>query len=274
MTDKFSLGDRMKEYELTTQSNLLRRTPVIIRIDGRAFHTFTKRHIPTIDPSLKLTPFSEMLHNVMVATSGRLLVELQNAKLVYTQSDEISILLRDWDTLASQQWFGGNIQKIVSVSSSIATATFNFCYERAVHVPEWFNELATFDSRVYNLPKEEVANYFIWRQQDASRNSIQMLGHYHFSQKQMHGKSNNEVQDMLMLQKNINWNDLPTWMKRGTCVFHNPCRVDSSKQFIIDNEIPIFTQDRKYVEQYLIPPIESEEEMLNQDSGKLSKEST
>jgi tRNA(His) 5'-end guanylyltransferase len=117
-----------------------------------------------------------------------------------------------------------------------------------------------FDARVYNLPKEEVTNYFLWRQQDASRNSIQMLGHYHFSQKEMHGKNNSQVQDMLMLQKGVNWNDLATWMKRGSCVIQDPTwsEMSSGMRYKIDDEIPIFTQYRNYIEQHLETPEQQE----------------
>jgi tRNA(His) guanylyltransferase len=207
-----SLGTRMKGYESTSQSKLLTRTPVIIRIDGRAFHTFT-RCLKALDPSLKDTPFSTIMHDTMMYTTHTLVENVQNCVFGYTQSDEISLLMRDWDFHETQQWFGANIQKITSISASIATAAFNVDFAQ-YRRPIYFSDMAQFDSRVYNLPKEEVTNYFIWRQQDASRNSIQMLGRFHFSQKQMHGKSNNEVQDMLMQDKTTNWNDLPTWMKR------------------------------------------------------------
>lgn len=238
-----SLGNRMKKYESTTKLQLLGRTPVIIRIDGKAFHTFAKR-ITNFDADMREqnTPFSGVMHNLMVETTRALVANIQNCVFGYTQSDEISLLLRDWDTLETQQWFGGSHQKMVSISSSLATAAFNFRATKAGFEQTTFNDIAMFDSRVYNLPKEEVTNYFIWRQQDASRNSVQMLGHHHFSQKQMHGKSNSEVQDMLMLEKGINWNDLPTWMKRGTCV---------TSDHTIDEDIPIFTQQREYVEAHL-----------------------
>jgi tRNA(His) 5'-end guanylyltransferase len=186
--------------------------------------------------------------------------EVQTCQLAYTQSDEISLLLRDWDNLETQQWFGGNVQKMTSVSASIATAMFNNVYGKDIKQPESFQDLALFDARVYNLPKEEVTNYFIWRQQDATRNSIQMLGHYHFSQKEMHGKNNNQVQDMLMLQKGVNWNDLATWMKRGSCVIQDPywSPVMSSPREVVDDFIPIFTQNRNYVERHLETPEQQE----------------
>lgn len=245
MTDRSTLGDRMKDYEYVTRAFTLRRTPVIIRVDGKAFHTFTKRVNPDMDPSLQDGPFSTCLHNIMVATTQALVANLQNAVIGYTQSDEISILLCDWANVDTQQWFGGNIQKMVSISASIASTAFNMAYQQTFGVtPMSFAELAQFDARVFNLPRSDVANYFIWRQQDASRNSVQMLGHWHFSQREMHGKTNSEVQDMLMLERDVNWNDLPTWAKRGTCV------LDRGKQ--VDESIPIFTQDRNYIEQTLI----------------------
>lgn len=252
-----SLGDRMKRAESTSKTQLLSRMPVIIRIDGRAFHTFAKR-ITRFDHSMNDTPFSVAMHNIMVETTRELVNSIQNCVLGYTQSDEISLLLRDWDTHETQQWFGGSHQKMVSVSASIATAAFNFHAANIGFEQNTFSDMAQFDSRVYNLPKEEVTNYFIWRQQDASRNSVQMLGHHHFSQKQMHGKNNSQVQDMLMLEKNINWNDIPTWMKRGTCV------VPEYFTDGVDEDIPIFTQDRDYLERLLMPPQEPEVNVLKQ----------
>ena len=239
MSDKTSLGDRMKRYEGVSQSSLMPRTPVIIRLDGKAFHTFTKKINKDNDKSLIDGPFSEKLHIVMEQTMLALCDNIQNARFGYTQSDEISILLTDWKKLTTDQWFGGNIQKIVSVAASMATAHFNRCFKAEFTDVD---SLAFFDARVFNLPKEEVTNYFIWRQQDASRNSVQMLGHWYFSQNQMHCKNVSQIQDMLMLANNVNWNDLATWKKRGSC-----CWPASWT----DNEIPIFTQDREYIEMRL-----------------------
>jgi tRNA(His) 5'-end guanylyltransferase len=250
-----SLGDRMKTYESVTQSFVMRRTPVIIRIDGRAFHTFTKC-LKHVDPTIAQTPFSDLMHQCMMYTTRKLVENIQNCVLGYTQSDEISLVLRDWDQHETQQWYGGNVQKIVSVSAAIATAAFNYVFNKDVRPATGFADLAQFDSRVYNVPHEEVTNYLIWRQQDASRNSVQMLGHFHFSQKQMHGKNNSEVQDMLMLQKGVNWNDLPVWMKRGSCVLRQTDNVNIdavTRERVIEHEgIPVFTQDRDYVERLLL----------------------
>ena len=253
MSNEDSLGDRMKNYENTTRFTLLRRTPTIIRLDGRAFHTFT-RCLKHHDDSMSTTPFSIKMHNVMAMTMLGVMSQMQNAVFAYTQSDEISILLRDWDRHETQQWFDGGIQKICSVSASAASVIFNHFFAEDVRKPETYNDLAQFDARVFNLPREEVTNMFLWRQQDASRNSVQMLGRFHFSQKEMHGKNNSEVQDMLMLQKQINWNDIPTWQKRGSCAFRNTVPgSEISEPYIIDENIPIFSQDRNYVERHLVP---------------------
>lgn len=236
--DNDSLGSRMKGYESVTKTRVMPRSPVIIRIDGKAFHTFTK-HFKHIDPSEQTSPFGTIMHNAMVETSRQLIMGIQNSKIAYVQSDEISILLNDWTSLETEQWFNGGVQKIVSVAASIATAAFNKA------LASYDLPYACFDARVFNLPKEEVTNYFIWRQQDASRNSVQMLGHYYFSQKEMHCKTNPQTQDMLMLLKGVNWNDLDTWKKRGACI------VDTTLGALVDEEIPIFTQDRNYIEKHL-----------------------
>jgi len=184
--------------------------------------------------------------------------QIQNATFGYTQSDEISILLNDWKTLTTDQWFGGGVQKITSVAAAMATGYFNFFMTQVFHndgsqenvLPTHAFSIPLFDARVFNLPKEEVVNYFVWRQQDATRNSINMLARFHFSHKELHKKTTSEVQDMLMLQKNINWNNLEVWKKRGSCVIPNPNKFSSSSPNIIDGA-PIFTQDRNYIEKYL-----------------------
>lgn len=247
-----NLGTRMKTYEVVSQTALIRRMPVIIRLDGRAFHTWTKR-LKHLDPLLAESPFSPMMHDAMTRTTEALVQSVQNCAFAYTQSDEISLLLRDWDTLETDAWFSNGVQKMCSSSAADATAAFNFFFwkDNATQ-PHKLTDLAKFDARVFNLPREEVANYFIWRQNDASRNSVQMLGHYHFSQKQMHGKNNSVVQDMLMQEKQINWNDVKTWAKRGTCVYRK------SGETTTNLEIPIFTQDRSFVDRHMLTPTEVE----------------
>lgn len=261
-----SLGDRMKEnYENRAKTFLVRRMPVIIRLDGKAFHTFTK--------GLK-KPYDEIFHNTMNATMKYLCENIQGCKLGYTQSDEITLLLTDFDTLTTDAWFDYNVQKICSVSASMATMAFNKFLRNNFNAVDLDADLeyakmlfkkldcAMFDSRCFNIPIEEVTNCFIWRQQDATRNAIQMLGQCNFSHKELHNKSCNDIQDMLMTQKGINFNDMPTEFKRGVCCLkeeyypepvagYENCPVDATSvrtRWVLDKEIPIFTQDRDYVE--------------------------
>lgn len=236
--DKTSIGNRMKGYEFVSKTKLTRRMPVIIRLDGKAFHTWTKI-LKFCDKSLDNSPFSDIMHNAMSLTSYELINVIQNSTLSYTQSDEISILLNDWKGLKTDQWFDGNVQKIVSISASMCTAFFN----NAILEDEdaMSTKPAFFDARVFNIPKEEVANYFVWRQQDATRNSINMLGQFYFSHKELQGKNTDQVQEMLFSKHGVNWNDIPVWQKRGYCSTLNG----------MDNDIPIFTQDRDYIEQHL-----------------------
>ena len=185
-----TLGDRMKSsYENRTKYYLPRRTYTIIRIDGKAFHTYTR--------GLE-RPFDLKLISDMDETAAFLCKNIQGAKLAFVQSDEISILLTDFETINIDAWFDGNIQKIVSVSASIATAKFSELRP---------GKIAMFDSRVFSIPsKTEVMNYFIWRQQDTVRNSISSVAQYLYSPKELHGKNTDQMQE-LCFQKGINWNN-------------------------------------------------------------------
>lgn len=276
--DKTTLGDRMKNnYENITRYYLTRRMPVIIRVDGRSFHTFTKGF---------KKPFDDVLVKTMQDTMKYLCENIQGCVLGYTQSDEISIILTDYAELTTDAWFGNNLQKMCSVSASMATLTFNKAFNDNIvkyidnnldadcgvtkDLTEYTkilinarNKGAMFDSRVFTIPKEEVCNYFIWRQQDSTRNSIQSVGQANFSQRELNGKSCNDIQDMLMMQKSINWNNYATTLKRGSCCIKiddsitkydevgNICDYIPISKWAIDNEIPIFTQDRNYVEKLI-----------------------
>ena len=226
-----SLGDRMKGYENVWKDKLIERMPVIIRIDGKAFHTYTRGFDE---------PFDNELHNAMIETSKYLCENIQGCRLAYTQSDEISLLLTDYERYNTEAWFNKDVQKMVSVSASYATVKFN-----EIMRDYDINELAQFDSRVFNLSKDEVCNYFIWRQQDAVRNSVRMLGRSYFSHSDLENKSNSEVQDMLMDKYNVNWNDLDIWKKRGSCVVKKDLEV--IKEWRKDEEIPIFSKNRDYI---------------------------
>ena len=276
--DKTTLGDRMKNnYENITRYYLTRRMPVIIRVDGRSFHTFTKGF---------KKPFDDVLVKTMQDTMKYLCENIQGCVLGYTQSDEISLILTDYAELTTDAWFGNNLQKMCSVSASMATLAFNKAFNDNIvkyidnnldsdcgvtkDLTEYTkilinarNKGAMFDSRVFTIPKEEVCNYFIWRQQDSTRNSIQSVGQANFSQRELNGKSCNDIQDMLMMQKSINWNNYATTLKRGSCCIKiddsitkydevgNICDYIPISKWAIDNETPIFTQDRNYVEKLI-----------------------
>lgn len=226
---KDSLGDRMKgQYENRTRFSLPRRTYTIVRCDGKAFHTFTRHCQKPYDMNLVLA---------MDAAMMALVREAQGVAFAYVQSDEISVLLTDFATNTTEAWFDGNIQKIVSVAASVATAAFNSAYAGSrTSMP------AHFDARVFTIPDStEVENYFIWRQQDATRNSISGLAQAHFSAKQLHGVNNAGMQDLLVLEKGINWNDRPAEEKRGRCAVYD------EQAWRVDREIPVFTQEREYL---------------------------
>lgn len=235
--DKTSLGDRMKGYEGVASATLIRRMPVIMRIDGKAFHTWTKGITE---------PFDENLKNLFVKTTESFVGDAQNAVFAYHQSDEVSVFFKDWETFETDAWFSNKIQKMTSVGASMFTAYFNE-YRKDFGLSD--KKVAMFDCRVFNLPKEEVVNYFIWRQQDMTRNSVQMLARQYFSHKQLDGVSNERAQDMLMIQKEVNWNDLDVWKKRGSCVYRP--LFESEGRLTDDRSPPIFTQDRGYIDRFL-----------------------
>ena len=277
------LGNRMKTfYEQIPKTKLMRRTPVICRIDGKAFHTYTRGF---------QKPFDEVLIKTMQETTKYLCENVQGCVLGYTQSDEISLVLVDYKRFETSAWFDYEIQKMCSIAASMATMAFNKFFENNVDdyrfskwdgvskyeegTEEYIKTLlkavekgAMFDARVFNIPKEEVTNCIYWRQLDASRNSIQMVGQANFSHKELQNKSCNDIQDMLMLQKNINWNDFPTYQKRGTCVVRNKTVVKSDgitetailrditkseNEWIIDKDIPIFKgEGREYIDRLIM----------------------
>lgn len=267
-----SIETRMREYEHVTRSHLPRRIPAIIRVDGKAFSSFTK--------GLE-KPFDNFFRNVMQLTMQYMCENIQGCVFGCTQSDEISLLLTDYETIATDAWFDYNIQKMCSVSASMATLAFNrFWVEKFqmriddldeeawsagtsymvdIIQPKMFT--AMFDARVFSIPKDEVCNYFIWRQQDATRNSIATVGQTYFSQKELDGRSQNEIQEMLWQQHGINWNAYPIAYRRGACCSkvlrkasmenpRNPGKeiVVTRRKWVIDRKPPIFTQDREYVE--------------------------
>ena len=271
MPVKDELGTRMKEfYESVPKTRLVRRMPVAIRLDGKAFHTFTRGFEK---------PFDEVLGKSMRETMKYLCENIQGCVLGYTQSDEITLILVDYQNLNSCAWFDYEVQKMCSIAASMATMAFNKFFTKNVNYFEMTHEYddtineycttlvnaaekgAMFDARVFNIPKEEVCNLIYWRQLDATRNSIQMVGQANFSHKELQKKSCNMIQEMLFAEKGINWNDYPTHLKRGSCciktTIQNP-NVDikdgayPKSIWMIDLDIPIFNGDgRQYIDKLI-----------------------
>lgn len=278
------LGIRMKTfYEEIPKSKLMRRTPVAIRVDGRSFHTFTRGFN---------VPFDDVLIKTMQETMKYLCENIQGCVLGYTQSDEITLILVDYKKLTSAAFFDYEVQKICSITASMATMAFNKAFKKNTDIyseskavtgylgqyygdyenaseqldiyRKAFDKGAMFDARCFNIPKEEVANLIYWRQLDATRNSIQMVGQANFSHNELQNKSYNDVQNMLLTQKNINWNDLPTYQKRGSCCvkkeienksigYNGEVRaIEYRTEWVIDTEIPIFKgEGREYIDKLI-----------------------
>lgn len=292
--DNTALAKRMKKYyEEVPKTRLIRRMPVCIRLDGKAFHTFLKGF---------KKPFDDIFIKTMQDTMRYLCQNIQGCVLGYSQSDEISLILIDYQKLTTSAWFDYNVQKICSVSSSMATLAFNKLLKNNVdeyRFSKWdgilkyedgeneyiktllraVDEGAMFDSRCFNIPKEEAANLIFWRQFDASNNSVQMVGQAYFTQEELNNKNTNQIQDMLMTQKGINWNDYPIYQKRGSCCIKRKFWIDKNDgcefseeyscelekagvnsdnaikktEWIIDKNIPIFKgENRKYINELIL----------------------
>lgn len=268
------LGTRMKTfYEAVPDTKLVKRMPVAIRIDGKAFHTFTQGF---------KRPFDDVLIKTMQETTKYLCQNIQGCVLGYTQSDEITLILVDYQTLTTDAWFDYRVEKLCSIAASMATMVFNkffetyvgeYCFDKWDGISKYedgekeyiralqnaIQKGAMFDARCFNIPKEEVTNLIYWRQLDASRNSVQMVGQAYFSQKELQDKKCSDIQDMLMTQKGVNWNDFPVYQKRGSCCIRvdmqNPKSIsdgDRIKGWTIDTEIPMFRgEGREYIDKLI-----------------------
>lgn len=271
------LGTRMKEfYEGVPKTKLMRRVPVAIRIDGKAFHTFTRGF---------QKPFDSILMASMQETMKYLCENIQGCVFGYTQSDEITLILIDYQKFTSSAWFDYEVQKVCSIAASMATMAFNKFFTKNVNYFEMTHEHddtineycttlvnaaekgATFDARCFNIPKEEVANLVYWRQLDAMRNSVQMVGQANFSHKELQNKSCNDIQDMLIAQKAINWNFYPEDCKRGAACIKLPSKeevidvptaaekpvrvVVNRSSWFVDTHMPILKEDWDYINKYI-----------------------
>lgn len=242
-----NLHERQKQYERVSQTYLMRRTPVIIRLDGVAFHTFTKNFKKPVD---------HVLTQTMKSVTRYLVNNIQGCVLGYTQSDEISLVLQDYKKQDTDAWFGYNVQKLVSVSAKMATAQFSKVFDDVVcGIPMEFFSLymnafkdnnVGFDSRCWNLPVDEVNNYLIDRQQDAERNSLNLLAQQYYTQEELKGINAKQLQNKLFVEKGVNWNDLDTCEKRGYVALP---LIDPEYPYC---ETPIFSKNPSFVNSRII----------------------
>lgn len=240
-------GNRMKRYEQVTDIRLTNLTPVILRLDGRAFHTLTKR----LDK-----PYDAFFSQAMTSTMWYLIRTVQNCVFGFTQSDEISLLMIE-PTYLSDSWFDNRLQKVVSIASAEASTFFRDYIRKSQ--PEGteqkyapFVAKAVFDCRAFNVPKHEVSNYFIWRQMDCARNAVAGAGQANFSQKELNGLNSTQIITKLLNEKNIDFfNDYPQsfiWGKIG----YRPKQEDNFEVYT-DAIIPApnFKEDRWTIERWL-----------------------
>ena len=246
--EKDDFGNRMKSYEDQNRLFVDTQLPVIIRLDGSHFSTYVR--------GCK-KPYDDNLIRVMNETAKYLCANVHGARMAYIQSDEISILLNSYTHANTQCWFNGNIQKMASVSAGMASAVFSNLS------PEIFGtyKMATFDSRVFNVPLHEVSNVFLWRQQDAMRNSVSSYARTYFSDKEMFGKSTSQLKQMV-IDKGFPWEGINHEYKMGRVVlkentekeFINPITKEAITairgDWVVDNKIPLFSADRDYIERF------------------------
>lgn len=248
------LESRMKCYEQAARTVLPRRLPVIIRVDGKGFSNYTRQ--------LPGRPFDRNFMSVMESTAIALCQEIQGAQLAFIQSDEISVLVHGYKKFESEPWFGNQVQKMVSVSAAVASATFTanswrMWSKMAVHEDDERPSLdhiepAYFDSRVFVVPESDVRNYFLWRQRDGIRNSIQMFARQHFSQKELHKKGTNEMVEMCKAQGH-DWHKLPPSQRQGRAVYRESKLVDgvARSHFVVDTNVPLLVENAYYIERHL-----------------------
>lgn len=246
-----SLGDRQKGYEEATGRTLIRRMPVVIRVDGKAFHSYLRKLPQQNDPYLKYH-FDAKFRQLMTSVAQELVKGIQGARFAYVQSDEISILVRDWDTFETEPWFDNDVFKIISVSAAMAASYFNFFWQRLVGPQEIITDVALFDSRAFNVPKDDIDNHFIWRQKDAIRNSVNYIARKFFSQKQLDGLSIVDVKQKLLKDGNVRWETYPIWEQRGSCVYYK--EIAHTQVLVVDDEPPLFTEDRTFITRHLEVP--------------------
>lgn len=264
MKDDF--GNRMKAYEAVTDMRLPGLTPVIVRVDGKCFHTLTKK--------LK-KPFDPIFNEVMELTMLGLCERLPNVRFAYVQSDEISLVMLERN-VHSESWFGNRLQKIASLTASYATKLFTYKLSSSLvrngimnedNMEEWDDseyvgllDDAVFDCRAFPVPERDVCNYFIWRQQDCLRNAIQGAGQAYIGKKELHGMNSNEIIASLK-EKGYAFSDFSARERLGAACYQVMTMVGTPqkggigftnrKKYRIDANIPLFRENREFIEKHM-----------------------
>lgn len=248
-----SLEKRMKRYEAVSDNMLPIRMPVIIRLDGWHFKTFTKGLVK---------PFDEIFREAMLQTTLHLCKELPGVVLGYTQSDEISLLISDYKSLDIDSWFDNRLNKLLSIPAGMTAVKFNEEFAQIAintftdKIPETGLDVkltniydekynnAIFDARAFVIPEDDVINYFYWRQKDAIRNGIEMVGKTYLTHQELHKKSCDMIIEMLK-EKEINWNEYDTWLTRGVCVYKKLDEEKNKMKWKNDKDIPMFKNESR-----------------------------
>lgn len=256
--NKNSLGDRMKKYEAVSKTELVSRMPVVLRVDGKSFHTLTRGFEK---------PFDDVLIEAMQKTMKYLCENVQNCEFGYMQSDEITLVLVDYKALNTSSFFNNEVQKICSIVASMTTMAFNKLFAKCVdeyeldatnyygtlltsaeqrieHYKKAIEKGAMFDCRCFNVPKEDVANVVYWRQLDAMRNSVQMVGQSIWSHEFLQGKSCEDIKGLLRANKTP-WEEYPTYCQRGSACYKNKFG------WMIDKQMPVLKDNWDYIKQYI-----------------------
>lgn len=234
-----TLGERMKKYEVVSKTSLMQKTPVIIRVDGKAFHTYTRRFNKPLDTHLADAMQAAMLY---------LCETIQGCVFGYTQSDEISLVLTDYKSYESCGWFDYEIQKLCSVCASMTTMKFNqFIQKTEGHANDG---TALFDARAFNLLVDEVCNYLIWRQQDCERNALGSFARAFYSHKQLEGKKHPDLVAMLQ-EKDISWENMSHDYKRGVIAYKVYSEGQEHPEWTLDKNTPVFSTNKEFIQEIL-----------------------
>lgn len=263
---RITLNEELQEYESKSKIHLTKKVPVFIRVDGKAFKTFTKGF---------KKPYDELLSKTMMQTMQAMCEEIQGCVFGYTASDEITIILTDYHKWNSEPWLNYDAQKMSSEAASIATEAFNRFFNenrKVLRSPKNADEIsiyeayeractigARFEARCFNVPEDRVCEMIFWRQNNHRRNVIQSIGRLYFSRKELLGKCNDEVLDMLYEKEHIVWNNLPVVYRIGACCTKGKSPFVGKKSWSVDKHMPMICDENKAYLQEIMDSIREPE---------------